>query len=237
MTEHPVFTLPLLQAVNDWQRGGDHNQKIRRGNALKAACLSLPAQYRQPPALCYRQESHKEDRTWQLLIDNELPETIAAWSLSLDVVQTFKGGIPPHDQRGIVFQIAPEPHQVIANIAALYADPEFLETAHARNSEISGYYSGIGDYGNAQQEVVLELGSLDRATIHLYGGFAGTLDQLITEFHAQQGRPPDAQELALIQPFVGQPRWLSPEGTFAAVSRTLGHAAARRWLPASSLYL
>jgi hypothetical protein len=237
MTEHPVLTLPLLQAVNDWQRGGDHNQKVRRGNALKAACLSLPTQYRQPPALCYRQESHKEDRTWQLLIDNELPETIAAWSLSLDVVQTFKGGIPPPDQRGIIFQIAPEPDQVIANIAALYADPEFLETAQARKLEISGYYSGIGDYGNAQQEVVLELGSLDRATIHLYGGFAGTLDQLITEFEAQQGRPPDTQELALIQSFVGQPRWLSPEGTFGAVSRTLGHAAARRWLPTSSLAL
>lgn len=237
MTEHPVFTLPLLQAVNDWQRGGDHTQKIRRGNALKAACLSLPAQYRQPPALCYRQESHKEDRTWQLLIDNELPETIAAWSLSLDVVQTFKGGIPPPDQRGIIFQIAPEPHQVIANIAALYADAVFLESAQARKSEITGYYSGIGDYGNGQQEVVLELGSLDRATIHLYGGFAGTLDQLITEFNVQEGRPPDALELALIQSFVGQPRWLSPEGTFAAVSRTLGHAAARRWLPASSLSL
>lgn len=230
MTEHPIFTLPLLQAVSDWQRGGDHKQKIKRGNALKAACLSLPARYRAPPARCYRQESHEENRTWQLLIDNKLPETIAAWSLSLDVALTFKGGVPPPGQRGIIFQIAPEAHQVIANLAELYADPDFLLAAEARKSDIKGYHSGIGDYGNSQHEVVLELGSLDRATIHRYGGFAGTLDELIAEFEVQHGRQPDTKELAQIQTFIGKPWWLTPKGTFAVVSRTLGHVSARRWL-------
>jgi len=54
----------------------------------------------------YRQESHKEDRTWQLLIDNELPETIAAWSLSLDVVQTFKGGMADQSEQTTKYHTA-----------------------------------------------------------------------------------------------------------------------------------
>ena len=31
----PEFSLELLQAINDWQSGGDHNQKVQRGEALK----------------------------------------------------------------------------------------------------------------------------------------------------------------------------------------------------------
>lgn len=36
------FSLELLQAVSDWQRGGDAKQNIRRGQTLKDACASLP---------------------------------------------------------------------------------------------------------------------------------------------------------------------------------------------------
>lgn len=234
MTPHPIFSLPLLQAVNDWQRGGDHAQKVRRGDALKTACLTLPAQYRQPPDICYRQEAHEKDRTWQLLIDNKLPETIAGWSLFLDVAENMKGGVPPPDLQGVIFQIAPAPVQVVANIAALYADPQFLSAAEALKSQIKGYYSGIGDYGHTQHEVVLELGCLDRATIYSYGGHAGTLEQLMAAFEAEHGRCPDNAERAQIMNLIGKPHWLSPAGSFAAVSRTLGHDAARRWLPDQS---
>lgn len=89
MTQHPIFTVPFLKAVNNWQRGGSHDQKVRRGAELKAQCDALPLAYRLPPAICYRQEAHSERRTWQLLIDNELPETIAGWTSSLEVATTF----------------------------------------------------------------------------------------------------------------------------------------------------
>ncbi len=78
MTE---FTLQLLQAINDWQRGGDHKQKVKRGAKLKQLAAGLPEKFRTCSATCYRQEAHEKDRIWQLLADSALPETIAAWTI------------------------------------------------------------------------------------------------------------------------------------------------------------
>ena len=36
-----MFTRELLQAVSDWQRGGDDRQKSRRGECLKALAENL----------------------------------------------------------------------------------------------------------------------------------------------------------------------------------------------------
>ncbi|MFA5952008.1 MAG: hypothetical protein WC807_17175 [Hyphomicrobium sp.] len=232
-TNQPVFDLPLLQAINDWQCGGDHKQKVRRGAALKALCLTLPPEYRRPPDLCYRQESHTERRIWQLIAENMLPETIAAWSTSLDVVEAFKGGVPPPDQRGIIFALSPEPHEVVVNLATLYADPRFLAAIAAHQSSIRRFHSGIGTYGNTQLEIVLDLGTLDRASILSYGGYAGSLEQLIAEFEIQHGFAPPPDRLPELQSLVGQPNWLSPAGTRNVVERTIGKASARPWWPAN----
>ena len=103
----PEFSLELLQAINDWQSGGDHKQKVRRGAALKAVARDLPAEFRTPPSVCYRQEAHEKDRVWKLLAENKLPETIASWTSSFDVARDFKGGVPPEPLKGVIFRFAP----------------------------------------------------------------------------------------------------------------------------------
>ena len=94
-----VFTLELLQAVNDWQRVGDHRQKVRRGARLKERAASLPEPIRTCGGVCYRQEAQEKDRVWHLLACNRLPETIAAWTTDLNVAKTLKGVARPRGCR------------------------------------------------------------------------------------------------------------------------------------------
>lgn len=82
-----LFTRDLIQAVNDWQRGGDHDQKVRRGQRLKECVATVPAQFRACSEVCFRQEAHEKGRIWPLLADRVCRK--------LDVAKAFKGGVPP----------------------------------------------------------------------------------------------------------------------------------------------
>ena len=146
----PEFSLELLQAINDWQSGGDHKQKVRRGAALKAVARDLPAEFRTPPSVCYRQEAHEKDRVWKLLAENKLPETIASWTSSFDVARDFKGGVPPEPLKGVIFRFAPRGEQVIVNLDALYADPTFRNAIDEHKKNIKRYSNGIGKYQGQQ---------------------------------------------------------------------------------------
>jgi hypothetical protein len=87
-----IFTRDLIQAVSDWQRGGSHDQKVKRGERLKTAAALLPKHFRTCAATCFRQEAHEKDRIWQLLADNHLPETITSWTTDIAIAKAFKGG-------------------------------------------------------------------------------------------------------------------------------------------------
>lgn len=50
-----MFTLDLLQAINDWQRGGSAQQKKRRGERLKELSIKLSPKFRQTKLCCFRQ--------------------------------------------------------------------------------------------------------------------------------------------------------------------------------------
>src|ERR1700688_3487016 len=102
-----AFPPELIQAVNDWQRGGDHKQKVRRGQRLKDYAALLPSRSRACDQTCFRQEAHEKHRIWQLLADNRLPETIAAWTTDLDTGKNFKGGVPPPGLQGVIFSLVP----------------------------------------------------------------------------------------------------------------------------------
>ena len=52
---HGPFSLPIVQAINDWQRGGDPKQKQRRGLRLREECARLPTQFTSANLGCFRQ--------------------------------------------------------------------------------------------------------------------------------------------------------------------------------------
>lgn len=226
-----MFELSLLQAINDWQRGGDHKQKLKRGLALKAASATLPTKFRQCRDRCFRQEAHERGRTWQLLIDNKLPETIAAWTTSLSVAKNFKGGVPPTGLQGVVFEITPAPKQVVVNLNELFKDSAFQQAIAAHKTKIQGRADGLDRYGATQNEVVLELATLDLATVHSYGGYVGDLPSLVAEHVSMFGKLPTPMKLKELQTRAGKPWWLSRLETGAVISRVLSQAQAKRWIP------
>ncbi len=217
-----TFTLEIVQAVSDWQRGGDHNAKVKRGVALKRACARLPSSFRTWGGPCYRREAHEKDRVWQLLADNHLPETIAAWTTDLDIAKTFKGGVPAAELRGVIFKLHPPAASVIVNLSALNADAEFHDACQRHQSQVSYYGGGIGRYGDSQKEVVLEIASLDRASIHAYGGYSSSREDLAELYF---GRVPSDDDLAAFDRLCLQanagagPWWLSETGTQAVLKR------------------
>ena len=222
-----IFTRDLIQAISDWQRGGSHDQKVKRGQRLKAATATLPGHFRACAATCFRQEAHQKDRVWQLLADNHLPETIASWTTDIAIAKALKGGMPPAGLQGVIFKITPPKDSVVLNLPALHADPAFQAAIEIHKASIDGYHDGLGRWGESQREIILELGNLDRASVHSYGGFSSNRETLL-ELHLQ--RKPSAEDLAEFDELAkkagiapGCEWWLSESGTQAVLTRTQPH--------------
>jgi len=219
------FSLELLQAVSDWQKGGD---TIKKGERLKNSIpADLPKKFRTCFMSCYRQEAHAKERIWQLIADNHLPERIAAWTLDLTVAKAFKGGVPPLDLHGVIFKIVPPTGSVILNLTELYRDADFLAALQKCRDKIVGWHEGAGRYQDTQQEVILELESLDCAIDNVVslGGFIGSVEQIAQELY---GRDPSSAELKQVSNELTSltPRgdwWLTETGTRAVLERVKPH--------------
>ncbi len=217
-----LFTRELIQAVSDWQRGGNHRQKVKRGQRLKAIATALPDHFRICTVPCFRQEAHKKDRVWQLLADNNLPETIASWTTDIDVAKTLKGGVPPADLRGVIFKLTPPEKSVIVNLSVLYANPAFQVAVETHKASIDGYHNGVGRWGGSQREVVLDLGNLDQASIYSYGGFSDNRETLVKLLVQREPLPEDYAEfddLAKKAGIIPGEWWLTESGTKAVLTR------------------
>jgi hypothetical protein len=220
-----LFTPELIQAVSDWQRDGDHRQKVKRGQRLKECAAMLPIQFRTCDRACYRQEAHKKDRIWRLLADRHLPETISSWTTDLAVAKDLKGGVPPAEWQGVIFKLTPPSGTIVLNLVKLFADADFLAALEAHQPRTRYFHNGIGRWRDSQSEVVLELDNLDPATVYSYGGLYSkeSIAALVLQ------RKPTAEDLAALGTSlakIGSLRddwWLSPSGTQAVLKRIETH--------------
>ena len=227
------FSLELLQAISDWQRGGDANQNKKRGQKLKEVCASLPGKYRTCLLCCFRQVGLPKGGVWNLIGEDLLPEKISSWTLDLEMAKVFKGGVPPEGQgyQGVIFCVSPPPGSVIVNLRELYQDPEFTAALEQHKGSITGYHDGAGRYGNDQSEIVLEVASVTQQDIYSMGGHSSPFDDLVDEAATLiHGRTATLEEREALMLKVGHvrseagPRWLSPEATQRVVTRMKPHA-------------
>ena len=228
-----LFPLSLLQAVSDWQRGGDANQNIKRGQKLKEASGHLPDEFRTCSLCCFRQMSLPKGGVWSLIGEDRLPEKISSWTPDLEVAMRLKGGVPPEGQgyQGVIFCLLPPPGSVIIDLQALYRDQDFVAALEQNKQSIVGYYDGAGRYGSTQSEVVLEVAAVTQQDIYSLGGHSSPFDDLV-EYAAKLifGRPAtDVERDALmlkvdhIRQEAG-PMWLRPEATQRVLTNTHPHA-------------
>lgn len=223
-----LFPLELLQAVSDWQRGGDARQNHKRGQRLKVACASVPGNYRTCSLCLFRQVALPKDGVWKLIGDGHLQEKISSWTLDLETAMVFKGGVPPEGQgyQGVILCVMPRPGSVVVNLRELYKDLNFTAALEQHKGIIAGYHDGAGFYGNDQNEVVLEVASVTQQDIYSMGGHSSHFDQLIDEaaklIHGRPVTPEEREALRLkaehVRPEAG-PAWLSPEATQRVLTR------------------
>jgi hypothetical protein len=220
----PDFTLQFIQAVSDWQKGGDATKKAAR---IKQSMPMLPDKYRCCDSACYRQEAHEKDRVWQLIADDRLPERVAGWTIDPNIAREFKGGVPPAGLHGVIFKIVPPPESIVLNLFELYRDEDFLAATERFKPDLVNWSEGGGRYMGTQAEVILELDSLAGADVFSLGGFIGTPEQLAREFH---GREPTKLEIEQIERDLnnqgatsGAQWWLSEEGTRRVLKRVEPH--------------
>lgn len=215
-----TFTVDLVRAVSDWQRGGDEQQKKKRGLALKLAAKGIPDTFKSAKK-CYRQIALDKSAVWKVGTTLQLSETISSWTESIEIAKTFKGGVPPIGYQGVIFTVQPTIDQVIVNLKILYSDRDFISCLDANKSEISGYDQGAGLYAGSQDEVILEIENLPLNSVHAWGGYTGAVHQLAEMFYRHE---PSDEELANFRILLSQaghecgPYWLS---TPEAVSRII----------------
>lgn len=224
------FKLSLLQAVSDWQCSSTE----KRAKALKHECASLHEKFRTGVKRAYRQVGLTKDFVWDLIVDDCLREKVSSWTLSYPVAMAFKNGVPPQgsEYKGVIVEIERPAHaRIIVNINRLYSDRDFLIAMEENKASITGYAEGAGRYKGSQQEVVIEMDTINKSQIRSLGGYSSDFDKLTTLVHMkiyfEYGRLATPLELAQLKSLVG-PSWLSRAATRRVLDRTEVHAETLR---------
>lgn len=220
--------LQLLQAVSDWQRGGDAKQNLRRGLALKAACAPLPEQYRTSPLASFRQVGLEQGSVWDLIGEDSLAEKVSSWAFDIEIATAFKSGVPPNGQgyQGVIFCINPPPSShVIVNLRELYKSPAFCAAMERNKSAITSFSDGVGRYWDSQSEIVLEIDAVTQEDIYSLDGHSSPFEQLVaprsgthlcTRSYATRGRGTATEGRA--RPGASRPAVVNPRGHKASSS-------------------
>jgi len=233
---HGPFTLPIIQSINNWQRGGDPKQKQRRGLKLKEECARLPAQFTSAKLVCFRQIALLKGPVWNLMADEEINETISAWTFNVDLAKGFKGGVPPEGQgyQGVIVCRDPKTARVVVNLREVYRDARFTKAVTDLRSQIDGYGVGMGEYGDSQDEVILEVNSMPRSDVYSFGGHSSAFDDLVLVAARQAfGEHPTPDELQSFYRKVetervhAGPNWLTLEATQRVLKKMEPHV---NWL-------
>jgi hypothetical protein len=214
------FSREFLQAVNDWQVGGDASDKYERGLRLKRLSETVPHEFRVTNAQkLYRRYKVTDTIVEQFGLKLRLTETISAWTTKRSVAELIKGGVP-EKKPGVVLGVDPENGKVILNLERLYGSAEFRAAVEMYKSDIQRFDEGIGAYSDTQHEVVFEIAAVPRNSIVTWGGQSSDLKTLASKFYrkenpslAKQKKVKRLMKKAKIQP--GK-RWLSDA---AAVDR------------------
>lgn len=225
-----MYSLEFLQAINDWQRGGDTKQKARRSKRLKELAVQIDMRFRSCDTVCYRQIALPKGGVWNLLAENRLDETISAWTTDILFAKGFKGGVPPKGQgwQGVIFSLKPEVSNVILNLNTVYADPNFQEAVEYYKTKINGFAKGIGAYQNTQSEVIIELEQLDLAQVHALGGYSLSSDsqdfaeRYLSHLPVEEGKFLVEQNLAKSGKQFG-PTWIEGEAVARVLERMQPH--------------
>lgn len=97
-----MYSLELLQAINDWQSTGIGTNKTQIAARIIEHSKELPIKFKSLNTKCYRQLALSGMNSVLLGANMRLPETYSSWSFDKSVVQNFNGGVPPNGRQGVI---------------------------------------------------------------------------------------------------------------------------------------
>lgn len=213
--EAQAFSLDLLQAISDWQHGGDEAMKRKRGKKLKTLSANVDERFRQVGGPCYRRVALDKFYVSEMGEKLKVKETISAWTSSLGVAKTFKDGVPPGGWQGVIFETRPHPDEIVLNLAKLYGNVGFRAACDDQKHRIKGFSSGIGEYADSQKEVILEMDEIAIGSVHLLGGYSSDLLTIARKMLRRQPSQADLEKIGELLKAGGLklgPRWLGGSG-------------------------
>jgi hypothetical protein len=214
------FSVPFIQAVNDWQFDPTP------ANAQRLALLStqIPVEFKNRRSHVYRRIDLPAHHMWQLLAEERLPEKISSWSES-ELVAKNHGGIPEKYQ-AVLLRIPPERGRTIINISRLFGPNGFRLACLMLEEQLIDYEFGIGAFDNSEQEVVVKVDHITPDDIvGFFGPSSSEAELIYLAGKEEYGRLPNADEQAALltrMRWSGRRvgfQWLSEDGVLNVRSR------------------
>ncbi|MCE1916573.1 hypothetical protein [Enterobacter ludwigii] len=218
MSANNPFDLDVLQAINDWQI----NYKFKRAKALKESVKGLPLKYKTCSHACYRKIELNQKGVFSLVGKAKLNEKISSWSSSVDVVKTFKHGVTlKNDEQSFIVRYTPTSSEVIVNLEVVYQCPLFHSAVEKFQSSIKNFNKGIGEFGDKQKEIVLEVEYVTRDNIYMMGGRSSDINMIFA--NQVIGWLPDGSTIAVYDDCKSFCifKWIDPAQTVSALDKTL----------------
>ncbi|WP_288128595.1 hypothetical protein [Thiomonas sp.] len=153
-----MFDDRLLDALGAWQNGWKEDQTRKEGLAreLEQAVQNLPTQFRSVSGPCYRKRFIYKGELVDVIWNDERDEGIASWTVDIAFAERFKGLVRPGAVSGAILEHRPEAAEVVVNVAALWAEPEFAAAVDTYSSRGGIHAKALLNFKDSQGEVVLK---------------------------------------------------------------------------------
>lgn len=204
-----LFPDGLIRAIDNWQAGS--KDKARKARRLRDWSCELPAHYRAAPARAFRQVRVNTQLGIGVAV-GAIPEAVSSWTTSMEVARRFREEDQDRDKVMMIFARHPTPLDVILNLNAIFADPDFLETVAATSARLGRQFAGIERWQGTQQEVVLKETTIENDEIVSIGAFR-QLTNVVPAIGRRDPKAPSDDEIFRILTGRRQDEhfWTSPE--------------------------
>ena len=226
MTE---FTDELFCTLGAWQNGWQEDQSRRNTIAtkLEAVVANLPKRYRVVSTTCYRKRFLHTGELVDIILKDEKPEGLTSWTTDLAYAERFKGLIKADAVNGAIFEHLPTEAEVVVNIGALWASPEFVKAAEAFRDRNGRHSEALFNFRDRQGEVVLDV-PLRGSEILSFTGVSSPFDALCDLAGIpEQGRDTLFRKMLAEGAKIGEPRYTPPGGAQRALKRIIESFKAR----------
>lgn len=224
-TDDMIFDDQLLGAIGAWQTGWRENQVLREelSKELLSTTKNLPQRFRnacgQP---CYRKRFLHKGELERIIMADWRDEGAVSWTLDRTFAETFRGKFKPEAITGAIFRRTPTDDEVIVNIPALWADPEFATAAEAYRARGGKHSKALFHFRDTldQSEIIL-MAPLRASEIIALTGSSSPFDDLCDMLSLpQEGRDELFTQLTEQGVMMNEPRYVNEEQAQRIIART-----------------